>query len=285
MVCLLGLYSCADDSSASDAFGNFEAVETLVSAENAGKLIQFSVEEGAELHANQIMGCVDTTQLHLKKKQLIAQQNVIKTKFGGIIAQINVLKEQRASAEKDLDRLENMFAEKAATQKQMDDITGRISVLNKQMEQIETQNATVLNELKALEVQTEQIDDLISKSIIKSPIKGVVLNKYSEAAEITAPGKPLFKIANTDNMILRCYVSGAQLPQIKLGQQVTVITDKNKEENQQMSGSIIWISGQAEFTPKIIQTKDERVNMVYAVKVAVKNDGRIKIGMPGEVVF
>ena len=162
---------------------------------------------------------------------------------------------------------------------------GAISVIDKQIESLQTQYSPVNSDLKSLQVQVDQVNDLIQKSLIISPINGVVLDKYSEAGEVTASGKPLFKIAPVDTMILRVFVSGAQLSQIKIGQTVKVFIDKNEKENSELSGIISWISPTAEFTPKIIQTKEERVNLVYAVKVLVKNNGALKIGMPGEIKF
>ena len=167
----------------------------------------------------------------------------------------------------------------------LDDITSQIDVLAKQIQSIEVQNATVLNELKAMEMQIAQINDQINRSILKNPIDGTVLEKYAEPYEIAMMGKPLYKIADLSKLELRVYVSGAQLSQIKLGQKVTVLIDKNAKENEKLDGKIMWIAARSEFTPKVIQTKEERVNLVYAVKILVDNDGGLKIGMPGEVLF
>jgi len=243
------------------------------------------VEEGAKLPAGMITGVVDTLQLFLSLKQLEAQKSAISSKFPAISAQLNVLKQQKEIALKDKDRIDKMFAGKAATQKQVDDINGAISVIDKQISQIETQNNPVFNELKALDSQIDKAKDLLKKSVIVNPVEGTVLNKYSEVFEIVSPGKPLYKIADLSYINLRAYISGSQLSKVKIGQKVVVLTDKDDKESGYYHGDIIWISSQAEFTPKIIQTKDERVSQVYAMKVRVKNDGSLKIGMPGEVLF
>jgi HlyD family secretion protein len=279
------LTACSDSNELSDAFGNFEATEITISAETTGKLISFNIEEGMTIKDGDIAGVVDTTQLYLKKEQLEASKKAISTKFSSVIAQINVLNEQKANAEKDQKRVEAMFNSKAATQKQLDDINGNISVINRQINQIETQNPAIINELKSLDAQIAQIDDMLKKSVIINPVEGTVLNKYAEPYEIAVAGKPIYKIADISTMYLRAYVSGDQLGKIKIGQEVKISIDKNKSELRSFPGTISWISSQSEFTPKIIQTKDERVNMVYAIKVKVKNNGQLKIGMPGEVRF
>jgi HlyD family secretion protein len=178
-----------------------------------------------------------------------------------------------------------LLKDEAATQKQLDDINSQIDVFDKQIKSIEVQNSTVFNELKAMEKQIEQIDDQINRSVLKSPVTGTVLEKYAEQYELAIMGKPIYKIANLSKLELRVYISGSQLNKIKLRQKVNVLIDENAEENKKLKGEITWISEQSEFTPKIIQTKEERVNLVYAVKISVKNDGSLKIGMPGEVLF
>ncbi len=281
----LVLSACSDGNDLSDAYGNFEATEITISAEATGNLIVFNIEEGQTLKAGEMVGVIDTTQLYLKKEQLEASKKAISTKFNSVIAQINVLKVQKANVEKDQKRIEAMFNSKAATQKQLDDINGSIIVINKQINQIETQNGTIINELKSLDAQIAQVEDLLKKSVIINPVGGTVLNKYAEPYEIAVAGKPLYKIADISIMYLKAYISGGQLPKIEIGQKVKIIIDKDKKGLNSFQGIISWISSQSEFTPKIIQTKDERVNMVYAIKVKVKNDGQLKIGMPGEVRF
>ena len=284
-ISLFLITGCSGNGGKSDAYGNFEATEIIISSEAAGQLLSFNVEEGEVLKAGQLIGVVDTTQLELKKEQLLASKAALSTKYGSVIAQVNVLKEQRTNTMKDKDRIDAMFKSKAATQKQLDDINGAIAVIDKQINQIETQNPSITNELKSLDAQIAQIQDMLEKCHIVNPVDGTVLNKYSEPDEIVTVGKPLYKIADLTTMYLRAYVSGDELSKIKIGQNVKVLIDKSKTENRSLEGTISWISSQTEFTPKIIQTKDERVNMVYAIKVQVKNNGSLKIGMPGEVRF
>jgi HlyD family secretion protein len=285
LICFGVLWGCSDDNDLSDAYGNFEAEETIISSEASGKILQFSIDEGDRLEAGMNIGYIDTTQLHLKKMQVLAQKKTLKTKFSSIFAQIDVLKEQKAVAKKTYDRIKKMYDEKAATAQQLDDIEGKIEVIEKQIAQVETQNSTVMNEMETIEIQIAQIEDMISKSIITNPVAGTVLSTYVEPFEITGPGKPLYKIADLESIILRAYFSGSQLPDIKIGKKVKVMIDKDSKTNQSYDGVITWIASEAEFTPKMIQTKEERVTQVYAVKIKVKNDGKIKIGMPGEVVL
>jgi HlyD family secretion protein len=277
------LWGCSSENDLSDAYGNFEANETIISSEANGKIMEFSIDEGQKLDKGYIVGYIDTTQLHLKKMQVLAQQRTLKTKFGSIFAQVDVLKEQKAVAMKNYDRIKKMFEEKAATAQQLDDIEGKIEVIDKQIAQVQTQNSTVMNEMETIEIQIAQIQDMIDKSIIINPVEGTVLSTYVEPFEITGQGKPLYKIADLDNLILRAYFSGSQLPDIIIGNKVKVLIDKDNRTNQSYEGEIIWVASEAEFTPKMIQTKEERVTQVYAVKIKVKNDGKIKIGMPGEV--
>lgn len=277
------LWGCSSENDLSDAYGNFEANETIISSEANGKIMEFSIDEGQRLDKGYIVGYIDTTQLHLKKMQVLAQKKTLKTKFSNIFAQVDVLKEQKAVAMKNYVRIKKMFEEKAATAQQLDDIEGKIEVIDKQIAQVQTQNSTVMNEMETIEIQIAQIQDMIDKSIIINPVEGTVLSTYVEPFEITGQGKPLYKIADLDNLILRAYFSGSQLPDLIIGNKVKVLIDKDNKTNQSYEGEIIWVASEAEFTPKMIQTKEERVTQVYAVKIKVKNDGKIKIGMPGEV--
>lgn len=285
IVILIFFAGCSNDNQKSDAYGNFEATETIVSSESSGKLNEFSVEEGMLIESGEIVGYIDTSQLYLKKNQLAQQKNTTRTKFKSVSAQISVLQEQKRVAQREKERIERLLKDEAATGKQLDDINGSIDVINKQINSIEMQNSTTNEELKGLDVQIEQVVDQLQKSSITNPVKGTVILKFAEQGEIVNFGKPLYKIADISTMELRAYVSGAQLPEIKLGQKVKVLIDDGKSGYKTLEGEISWISSKAEFTPKIIQTKEERVNLVYAVKVRVINDGSIKIGMPGEVVF
>lgn len=276
------LSSCNTGNDKADGYGNFEATETIISAESNGKLLAFNVAEGQTLKQGGNVGYVDTTQLALKKEQILATKNVISAKSAGVLSQINVLKAQLKTVRISKIRIENMMKENAATQKQLDDIDGKIDVINQQVRSIEIQNSAVINELKSLDAQLKQLEDQLLKNILHNPVNGTVLVKYAEPFEITNFGKPLYKIADLSTMQLRVYVSETQLTNIKIGQKVTVKVDQ-VEGMKSYKGNITWIAANAEFTPKIIQTKEERVNLVYAVKIDVKNDGGLKIGMPAEM--
>lgn len=282
LLILLGLLSCNNNNDKADGYGNFEATEITISAEANGKIEMLNLEEGAVLEPKLLIGLIDTTQLYLNKRQLIASRNTIVSKSKNVMSQDDVLQEQLKSTLIEKRRIENMFAENAATKRQVDEIDGKVNVLKEQIKSVRTQNAPITNEAKSIDVQIEKIEDQIQKSKIINPVKGTVLAKYAEPNEITAFGKPLYKIADISEMTLRVYVSETQLPKIKIGQNVTVKIDAGTEMKS-FPGTISWISSSAEFTPKIIQTKEERVNLVYAVKVTVKNDGSLKIGMPAEM--
>ena len=282
---LIFLAGCSGEKKKSDAYGNFETVETVVSAESSGKLIDFNVNEGQVLEAESVIGQIDNSQLLLKKEQLEQQKNLTRTKFKNVSSQIAIYQEQKKVAIKEKERIERLIKDNAATGKQLDDINGNIDVIDKQINAVSTQNNTTNEELKNYDVQIKQIDDQLEKSSIVNPTKGTVIMKLAEIGEIVNFGKPLYKIADISIMELRVYVSGAQLPEIIIGQKVKVLIDEGKENFKTLEGEISWISLKAEFTPKIIQTKEERVNLVYAVKIKVKNDGALKIGMPGEVMF
>lgn len=279
---LLSMLSCNNNDDKADGYGNFEATEITISAESTGKLIFLNIEEGAILEPKLLIGLVDTTQLFLNKQQLIASRNMVFSKSKNVLSQTQVLQEQLKNSLIERKRIENMFAENAATKQQVDEIDGKVNVLQEQIKSVKTQNAPITNEAKSIDVQIEKIDDQILKSKIINPIKGTVLAKYAEPNEITAFSKPLYKIADLSEMTLRVYVSETQLPKIKIGQNISVKIDL-ETEMKTYPGTISWISSSAEFTPKIIQTKEERVNLVYAVKINVKNDGSLKIGMPGEM--
>lgn len=275
------LASC-DSNNKADGYGNFEATETTISAESNGKLLAFDVEEGQNLKKGIAIGYIDTVQLSLKKEQLFAARNVITSKSAGVLSQIGVLKAQLKTATTSKNRIEKLLKEEASTQQKLDDVNGKIDVIKQQIRSVEAQNAPVVNELRSIDAQLKQVEDQITKSNIINPINGTVLVKYAEPFEITNFGKPLYKIADLGTMQLRVYVSEAQLSTIKIGQKVTVKIDEG-EEMKSYNGTITWIAAQAEFTPKIIQTKEERVNLVYALKIDVKNDGSLKIGMPAEM--
>lgn len=276
------LFSCENDNGKADGYGNFEATEITISAENNGKLMQFDVNEGDKLKTNQFIGYIDTISLTLKREQLEVSKAVISSKSKGVLSQINVLNAKLKIANTNKTRAENLIKDNAGTQKQLDDVTGEMDVIKNQIRSVEIQNEPVVNELKSIDVQLKQIDDQIQKSKIINPINGTVLTKYTEPNEITAFGKPLYKIADLNTMQLRVYISETQLANIKIGQEVTVKID-DADAMKSYKGIISWIASDAEFTPKIIQTKEERVALVYAVKIDVTNDGSLKIGMPAEL--
>ncbi|HAF27456.1 MAG TPA: HlyD family secretion protein [Bacteroidales bacterium] len=279
------LVSCNGNENDSDAFGNFEAKEVIVSAEAQGKVIEFNIEEGQDLKNGQYLGFIDTIPLSIQREQLIAQKNAIASKKANVAAQIDVQEQQKSILEIEKNRIEQLYNDHAATKQQVDDINGKYDVLEKQITATKTQFSSISQEMIVIDKQVKLVNEQISRAKIVNPINGTVLEKYVEENEIATTGKALYKIARLDEIELRVYISGAQLPNIKIGQKVKVYIDKNVEANQEYDGEVFWISDQAEFTPKIIQTKEERVNMVYAVKIKVKNDGEIKIGMPGEIRF
>jgi HlyD family secretion protein len=285
----LFIASCDFGNDEPDAYGNFEATEILISSESSGKLLQFDLFEGDRLQSGIKIGLVDTLPLHLRKKQLEAKIRSFSDKTIDIPTQINVLIERKSNLEREKNRIENLYREGAATQKQWDDIRGELDVIESEImanrERLQTSNSGLLSEILPLQYQIEEINDQINRAVLFNPVSGTVLTKYAEANEVVSFGKPLYRIADTDEIILRAYISGNQLDDIRLGQEVTVLIDKNKSEYKSYTGRISWISEKAEFTPKIVQTKEDRVNLVYAIKILVKNDGYIKIGMPGEVKF
>ena len=278
----LGIISCNTSNEKADGYGNFEATEITVSSEATGKIEFLQVEEGTILEAQTQVGLIDTVQLYLTKQQLIASKSTVSSKSANVLSQKSVLAEQLKTVQIEKNRIRDMYAENAATKRQVDEIDGKVKVIEAQIQGIGTQNAPIINDLKSIDVQIQKINDQIKKSKIINPIKGTVLTKYTEPGEITTYGKPLYKIADLSEMSLRVFVSGTQLTQLKIGQEVSVKIDGAAEMNS-YKGTISWIASQAEFTPKIIQTKEERVNLVYALKVKVKNDGSLKIGMPAEM--
>jgi HlyD family secretion protein len=283
------LYSCNSGKNKFDASGTFETIETIVSSEVNGKITQLNIEEGQSIEQGTLIATIDTSQLYLKKKQLRATINSILSRQPEIAKQLAAIQEQIFTAEREKKRIENLVKSEATGTKQLDDINAQLSLLNKQY--IASQSSLEINknglnqDVIPLQVQIEQTQDLIEKSKIVNPIKGVVLSKYAETNEITALGKPIYKIARLDELIFRMYVSGDQLPLLKTGQQLAISIDAGNRENKDVKGKISWISSEAEFTPKTIQTKDERANLVYAIKLLVPNDGSIKLGMYGEVRF
>ena len=274
--------SCDKEVIKADAYGNFEATEITVSAESNGKIIQLDLTEGETISKGKTIAQIDTIQLQLKKEQLEVAKSIIYTKSKGVLSQISVLKAQKGTANTNKKRVEALLADEVGTQKQLDDVNGKISVINRQIRSIEIQNAGVVNEVKKLDAQIKEIEHQIAKCKITNPVDGTVLIKYVEPNEITGFGRPLYKIADMNKMLFKGYVSEPQLANLKIGKEVTLKIDA-PDGMKDYVGKISWIASQAEFTPKIIQTKEERVKLVYAIKIAVANDGSLKIGMPGEM--
>ena len=272
-----------------DAQGTFEATEVVVSSEATGRILNFDIEEGMTIVANQAVGTIDSLQLHLQRKQLLAQQSALLTSRPDVKKQVASLREQIVKQKSELRRVENMLSDGAATQKQKDDIEAQIKILERQLDAtlstLDKNTSTINNNSAALEAQIAALDDRISKCCIISPVGGTVLVKYAEAGELASVGKPLMKIADLKNIYLRAYFTSDQLVNIKLGDEVKVVADFGGEERYDYTGRVAWISSESEFTPKTIQTKDSRANLVYAVKITVENDGRLKIGLAGEVVL
>lgn len=281
----LAFGACKNGEKKSDAYGNFEAVETIVSSEVAGKLLKMEVRQGDQLEPGREIALIDTTELVLRKLQTEAQLTASDTKKQNVTAQINVLKEQKKNVQTTQQRIAKMFADKAATQQQMDDINGQMNVIDKQISATNTQFQLIGSEMEVVKRQLDLLNEQLAKCRIVSPAKGTVLETYLETGELATPGKPILKMADLSNLELKVYVSGAQLSSVKLGSSVKVLIDAGAKEMTGLSGKISWISSESEFTPKIIQTKEERVKLMYAVKIVVPNDGSLKIGMPGEVMF
>ena len=293
--------SCNNNGNAFDASGTFEADETIVSSEMPGKIISFNVEEGMHLAKDSVIGAVDATSIDLQQEQVEASINALNQKTSSVTEQVKLLQDQLSVQQTKLEnlvhertRIENLLKADAATGKQLDDINYQIDAVKKEMavtqqqinvqrNNVTTQNRSILSEADPLRKRIAQLQDQVNRANIVNPISGTVITKYAEAGEVTLAGKALYKIADLSELNLRAYVTGVQLPTIKLGQQVKVMIDKGKKEYKEYTGTITWISDKAEFTPKTIQTKEERANLVYAIKVKVKNDGFLKIGMYGEV--
>lgn len=286
---LLIFSSCKSKKNDFDASGAFEAEEILISSEASGTIKQFNIEEGQTLKAGQMIGYIDSTQLYLKKKQLEAQINALDSKKPNVSVQLASLQEQLKTAEREQKRIDNLVKANAGTTKQLDDINSQIEILKKQIEaqrsSLNISYSGIGKEALPLKIQIEQVNDQLEKCKIINPINGTVLAKYVDASEMSSPGKPLYKIADLSTIILRAYITGDQIPSVKLNQKVKVLTDNGKGGYNETEGTIIMINDKAEFTPKTIQTKDERANLVYAIKVNVKNDGSYKIGMYGEIKF
>ena len=279
------LVSCSNDKHKPDAYGTFVATEVMVSSLATGQILKFDVEEGQLLDSGKMVGFVDTTDLWLKRKQAIETRDATGSRKDDITSQIAVQDQNRENVLVEKNRVERLLRDGAATQKQMDDINASLNLIDKQVASLKIQFGGISSQVASITQQIAQLDQSINRSKIINPIKGTVLTKYAEKDEVATYGKPLYKIADLSEITLRAYVSGSQLPLIHLGSTIDVAFDKDENNNTHIQGLVSWISPSAEFTPKTIQTKEERVNLVYAVKVRVKNDGSMKIGMPGEIRF
>lgn len=282
MLALLGT-SCNKEKDKPDAYGSFEATEITVSSLATGKLMLFNVEEGQLIDSAEVVGFIDSTDLHLKKLQGIEQKNATGSRREDLLSQIALQEQNRDNILVEKARIDRLLKDGAATQKQLDDINSSLTMIDKQIAVIKTQFNGIEDQIGSAEQQIAQVREAIKNSSIVNPVKGTVLTKFAEPGEVTTFGKPLYRIADLREMQLRVYVSGAQLPHIKIGDKVEVRIDRDEKNTEKMDGIVSWISQTAEFTPKTIQTKEERVNLVYAVKVRVLNDGTLKIGMPGEI--
>lgn len=285
LIAAIALTGCKNRDGEADAYGNFEATEVIVSAETGGRILELMVSEGTEVEEQAGIAVIDTTLLHLQKAEIDAGMKSVKTKILSIDAQNDILKQQIENININIDRIANMLKDSAATKKQYDDLSGQVAVLQKQIAAANTQKSSISAELAMLESKKEILAEQISRSTVRSPLRGTIIEKYAEAGEITGAGKPLVKIADLSVMRLKVYVSGAQLAGIERGSECTVRIDDGEKGYRSYPGIISYISGKAEFTPKIIQTKEERVALVYAVLIDVKNDGSMKSGMPGEAIF
>lgn len=289
LVLALVMTACGKGNKVYDASGVFESTEVTVSAEGNGKIMSLDLQEGDRLEAGAVVGCIDTVQLYLSKIQLEASRRAVGSGRLNISRQIAALESQIAKQRQELDRFTKLEQAGASNRKQVEDIQAQLDILERQLaaqkESLQNTNSNVSGQADALEAQVMQLEDKIRKCVITSPVSGTILAKYSEAGELAVQGRALFKVADLDNIRLRAYITADQLTGLKLGQSVKVFADQGTSGRKEYAGTLVWISDKAEFTPKTIQTRDERANLVYAVKIAVKNDGLIKLGMYGEVKF
>lgn len=289
LVIIVCFISCINNNHDADAYGVFEATEIIVSSENNGKLLSFHVSEGQTYQKGEEIGCIDTFQLHLQIQQLESTIRATLASRPDIPSQLNTLQSKLQTLEKERARITTLVEAKAATTKQLDDVNAEIEITRSQIaatkSTLNTQSSAILENVEAMRFQLLQLEDAMEKCKIKAPITGTVLKKYIEPNELAFQGKPLFKIADITNMFIKVYVTEDMLSSIKLGQKAEIHIDMEDMQSKSYTGTVQWISAKAEFTPKMIQTKNERVNMVYAVKIAFSNDGSAKIGMPGDVIF
>jgi HlyD family secretion protein len=279
------LAACNGDAEKADAYGNFEVDETTISAKVQGDLLAFTLEEGQELEAGEAVGYIDTIQLHLQRAELAASLLVTEAQKANLAARISVARDELKRIQNDQSRIEKMYNQKAATQKQLDDINSAAEIARKNLQVLETQYPSIAAQAQTVKAKTQLLEQRIRDAVIVNPVRGRVLTKLVQAHEMLMPGQGLYIVANLDQMFLRAYMSADQLAEVQLGQQVKVLTDGSDGKMKETSGTISWISSKSEFTPKTIQTKNERANTVYAFKVKVQNDGTYKMGMHGEIKF
>ena len=288
-ICLLSISSCNTGKNSSDAYGVFEATEIIIPSESNGKLLYYNVKEGNSYEKGEEVGCIDTLQIYLQLKQLEASIRAALTRRPDMPTQVRALQDKLATLEKEQVRIANLVEANAASSKQLDDVNAEINITKSQiaatMSSLSTQSQSILEEVEAMRFQKLQLENALTKCRIKAPITGTVLKKYVEETELVFQGKPLFKMADLTNMHIKVYVTEDMLSTLRLGQTTQIRIDAPEGKEKVFEGQISWISPKAEFTPKMIQTKKERVNLVYAVRVAFLNDGSAKIGMPGDVIF
>lgn len=288
LLSLVAFYGCSTEAPPADAYGNFEADEIMVSAQVSGQIMEWTISEGQMVSKGDVLGLIDTTSIYLQKRQLYAQMQVLEQSKASISAEGRVIQEQINSAKRELNRIEDLFVGQAATQKQRDDAESALKILERRLEALQTQRARLSAEGEVLNVQLDVLQDQLEKAVITSPVDGTVLTDFVNAGELVSPGKPLFSVANLQEITLRVFMDANQIADLQLNQPVKVLVDGNNSTDvaglREYPGRVSWISPKAEFTPRTIQTREDRVTLVYAVKVEVENDGLLKIGMPGEVL-
>ena len=284
LILAISILGCNRDQEKADAYGNFEVDETIISAQVAGQLLDFVVEEGNQLDSGQFVGLIDSTDLVLQKSEIIANRQAVQLQQSSVTAESKVMQAELNNLQRERKRVVELIKAEAATSKQLDDLTGAIAVLESKMQALTNQYSLIKAQVQAIDAKMGLLNERIRKCTITNPANGTVLTKLAQRYELVGPGKPLYKMANLDNIFLRAYISEPQLTQIKLGQDVTVSVDE-AAGTKTYPGKISWIASEAEFTPKIIQTREERVNLVYAIKIRVTNDGFLKLGMPADVSF
>lgn len=277
--------SCAGDKQVPDAYGNFTAEEILISAEVSGRILARHFQEGEQVQINDLVYQLDSVQPYLKLQEARARVRALQARKNNITAQIEVIEEQIRVGEEELSRFMKIHREGAVSDKQIDDLKNQLSLLKKQKNQVETNYLSLEAELEAAGTVVNQAHDGLTRTQVRAPVAGTIIETYTNPGELVTPGKPLFKMVDLEFLELKAYFSGGQLPLLKLGQEVRVQVDDGKGGLKTFEGEVSWIASNAEFTPKVIQTREERVSLVYAVKIRVKNDGSLKINMPGEVVL